>query len=134
MALTQAQRVAVRRYAGYGLVGDASTAIYAQPVYAPSYIRTGVGILLDARLDHLTVAEEDVLVNTYLTTLYRLETDILKAADSIDTDEAGPWKRNKRERQDRQGLFNSWRRAMCKFLNFAPGEGIGDGSIALMRA
>ena len=134
MALSQSQRVNCRRWAGYGLVGDTSTAIFSQPVYAPAYNRTGVGIMLDARLDHLTESEEDVLVNTYLITLAKLETDILKAGESIDTDTAGPWIRNKRERQERKALFNEWRRAMCHFLNFAPGGSLGDGSISLLRA
>ncbi len=132
--LTDVQKTNARRWLGYGLVGDAATEIYSQPVYAPSYIRTGVGLLLDDRLAHLTPAEETILVEVYLEPLAILETNILLAADNIDTDSAGPWVSNKRERQDREALFNSLRRRMCGFLNFEPGPSLGGGGITLVRA
>ncbi len=118
---------------GYGVEGDAETAIYAQPVYSPSYNRTGVGILLSDRLDHLTSAEENILVDIYLDKLETLETDVLLAGDNIDTAEAGPWKANPREQADREKLFNSWRRKMCAFLNFEPGPGLEGGGLSIVR-
>jgi hypothetical protein len=134
--LTDTQKTNVRRFGGWGLVGDTATAIYAQPVYAPSYIRTGVGLLLSDRLNHLTPSEESVLIEVYLEPLEKLETDILSVADNVDTDSAGPWVHNKRERQDRESLFNSLRRRMCSFLNFLPGPYLSgsDYAMAVVRA
>lgn len=131
--LTDTEKTNVRRWAGYGLVGDLATAIYSQPVYAPSYIRTGVGLLLENRLNHMTPSEETVLREVYLEPLETLESDILTAGDGIDTDKAGPWERNKRERQDRESLFNSLRVRMCGFLNFLPGPYLNVG-LQLVRA
>jgi hypothetical protein len=134
--LTDTEKTNVRRWGGWGLVGDPATAIYAQPVYAPSYIRTGVGLLLDDRLNHMTPSEEGVLKAVYLEPLAKLETDILSVADNVDTDSAGPWVHNKRERQDRESLFNSLRRRMCAFLNFLPGPYLtgSDYAMAVVRA
>lgn len=131
--LTDTERANTRRWAGYGLVGDLATAIYSQPVYAPSYIRTGVGLLLDDRLSHLAPSEELILRDVYLEPLEKLESDLLTVADNLDTDAAGPWIHNKRERQDREDLFNSLRRRMCGFLNFLPGPYLQVG-LQLVRA
>ena len=131
--LTDTERTNARRWMGYGLVGDTATSIYSQPVYAPSYIRTGVGLLLDNRLSHLQPSEETILREAYLEPLATLESDILGVAANLDTDSAGPWVHNKRERQDREALFNSLRRRMCGFLNFLPGPYLEVG-LQLVRA
>ncbi|OGB23349.1 MAG: hypothetical protein A3I66_01405 [Burkholderiales bacterium RIFCSPLOWO2_02_FULL_57_36] len=129
MALTAAQKTDVRRFAGYPMEGTvAGSAVVI-------YNRTYPNVTLSDRLDQLTSSEELILINTYLTNLTALETAIVGVSTNLDTDEAAVWKHNKNERQDREGLFNSWRRKMCAFLGFPPGPGLGSGDhrVSLVR-
>lgn len=126
--LTDAQKVDVRRYAGYPYAGADPS--FIDPVIYRTRISTTT---LTFWLNNITATEQTVLV-TFLTQLAVLETGILGAADNMDTKSAGPWSANQRERQDRESLFNSWRRKMCAFIGIPPGPGLGDGSISLLRA
>ena len=136
--LTAAQKVDVRRWCGYDVVGDSTALPFSRPVYTSSSGALGAigvpGVRLDYRLDHLTDSEETVLIGTYLTPLAALETGILSTADNLDTDVAAVWERNKYEQRDRDRLFNSWRRKMCAFLGVPAGPGLGDGGMSLVRA
>ncbi|WP_376960113.1 hypothetical protein ABNQ39_20595 [Azospirillum sp. A26] len=122
MALTDAQLADVRRYAGYWVAGT------SQPVNDDQdtvYMRFGMVIMsLHKRLTTLSVSEEAVLVNTYLTNLATLETGILGAADNLDTASAAVWVRNANEVGDRTSLFRQWRCAMCDFLGLPYGPGL----------
>lgn len=134
MALTDAQIVDVRRWAGYGMAGDDTLAIYADPVYSHAGPAWGLNQLtLAQKLAAMTAAEEEVLVTTYLTTLATLEAAIPAAAANLDTQAAGPWIANPLEMTQRTALFNRWRRDMCSFLAIPPGPGLGSGSVTLMR-
>lgn len=133
MALTDAQITDVRRFAGFQVAGLPALTSNNDIVYLVFGMRQ---MSLIERLSSLSASEESVLINTYLVNLNRLEAAVLSASDNLDTDQAAVWIHNKNEVQDRERLFNSWRRQMCAFLGFAPGPGLGtNGStVSLSRA
>ena len=133
MALTDAQITDVRRFSGYQLAGTTQQLSANNDI---TYLVFGMRQMsLLERLQNLSASEESVLVNTYLTNLYTLETAILGASANLDTDQAAVWVHNKNEINDRTKLFDLWCRKMCAFLGFAAGPGIGSSSsISLMRA
>jgi hypothetical protein len=128
--LTDAQRTDVRRYMGHPVLnaGEPDT------VYAKAYSRATFPVSLTVRLDNLTATEQDVLTNTFLSTLATLEAAIPTAGDNLDTEIAGPWTARKDEIAQRSSLFDRWRREMCGFLGFAPGPALGGGGFTLVRA
>jgi hypothetical protein len=129
--LTDAQLTDVRRYMGYQLAGTTMQITNDQDLV---YGQFGMVVMsLHQRLTSLSASEEAVLINTYLTNLAALETAIPTTSDNLDTDQAAVWRHNSREQMDRDRLFDSWRRRMCAFIGFAPGPGLGGGSIALIR-
>jgi hypothetical protein len=123
MSLTSAQMVDVRRFMGYQAVGT------TMPITAQQDLVYGffgmVQMSLYTRLTTLTSDEEVVLINTYLVNLNTLETAIVGTSANLDTDQAAVWFHNKRERQDREALFDSWRRRLCGFIGFGPGPDLG---------
>jgi hypothetical protein len=134
VAISDSQVVDVRRWAGYGMAGNPSLAIYEDPVYSHGGPAWGLNRLtLADKLAGLTDAESLVLTDTFLDPLTTLETAILGAADNMDTEQAGPWKSNPREVAQRTALFNKWRRDMCAFLGIPPGPALGSGGITLVR-
>jgi hypothetical protein len=129
MALTDAQKLDVRRWMGYATQNQGEPdLVYSTPSGNSLYSQS-----LSSKLDGLTASEESVLTDTYLANIATLETDILNTRTNLDTDTAGPWIANKREMAQRVALFNKWRRDMCGFLGFTPGPALGDGGIALVR-
>lgn len=135
--LTDAQKVDVRRWAGYQLQGDSESQPFTVPVFTSTTVGgSGVmpGMTLDYRLVHLSDSEESVLINTYLQNLTALEQAILDSAANLDTNKAAVWERNPREVQERTRLFDGWRRRMCGFLGIAPGPELGCGGMSLVRA
>jgi len=129
--LTDAQLTDTRRFMGYQLAGTTMTITNDQDLV---YGRFGMVIMsLHARLTSLSASEESVLITTYLANLYTLENAIPAVSANLDTDQAAVWKHNAREQADRDRLFDSWRRRMCAFIGFAPGPGLGNGGIALIR-
>lgn len=133
MALTDAQITDVRRYAGFQLAGTPPLTSNNDIAYLVFGTRQ---MSLIERLNSLSAAEETVLVNVYLTNLGQLESAIVAAAANLDTDKAAVWERNKSEVEDRERLFDSWRRRMCAFLGFAPGPGLSSSGaqVSLARA
>lgn len=111
---TSAQLVDIRRFCGYPAMGDGNV-VFPYPWIMRQYLA------LEYRLQHMTTDEGNVVVNTYLTNLYTLETAVPGAGANLDTDEAAAWKHNKNEVRDRLGLFDSWRRRLCQFLGVPPG-------------
>jgi hypothetical protein len=129
--LTDAQMTDVRRFMGYQLAGTTMPITNDQDLV---YGQFGMVIMsLYTRLTTLSASEESVLINTYLTNLYTLESAIPGASANLDTSVAAVWTHNPREQADRDRLFDSWRRRMCGFIGFAPGPGLGSGSISVMR-
>jgi hypothetical protein len=129
--LTDAQLTDTRRYMGYQLAGTTMQITNDQDLV---YGQFGmVTMSLHQRLTSLSASEEAVLINVYLTNLTALESAIPTTSDNLDTDQAAVWFHNKREQSDRDRLFDSWRRRMCGFIGFAPGPGLGNGGISIMR-
>ena len=130
--LTAAQLTDVRRFMGYPLVGTTMAITNDQDVV---YGHFGMVVMsLQQRLTSLSASEEAVMINTYLTNLYTLETAIPATGDNLDTESAAVWKHNAREQADREKLFDSWRRRLCGFIGFAPGPALGPGGISVGRA
>ena len=130
--LTDAQLTDVRRFMGYPLAGTTMTITNDQDIV---HGRFGMVIMsLHQRLTTLSASEESVLINTYLTNLYTLESAIPATSDNLDTEQAAVWRHNANEQRDRDRLFDSWRRRLCEFIGFAPGPILGDGGISVARA
>lgn len=127
--LTDAQKVDVRRWAGYPLAaadrpatdGEDDALVFTRRLWST----------LEHRLNNLTGQEEDVLANVYLTNLATLEAAI--PAVSLDTMAAGTWQWNPLELSQRTSLFNKWRREMCAFIGVEPGPGLGMGGMSIVR-
>ena len=126
-AFTDQQLVDIRRFCGYPALGDGNV-VFPYPWIMKQYLA------LEYRLQHISTDEGSVVVNTYLTNLYTLETAIVGAGANLDTDQAAVWKHNKNEVRDRMALFDSWRRRLCQFLGVPPGPEMAasSGSIALV--
>ena len=101
MAFTDAEKVDVRRFCGYGLYG------MGQPTPASGYrFSTQYGVL-EYKLNTLGAAEETVVRTVYLGRLATLETDMVdQTTANLDTDQAAVWFHNKNEHRDRKRLYN----------------------------
>ncbi|MGC8474768.1 MAG: hypothetical protein ACP5NP_00300 [Acetobacteraceae bacterium] len=119
---TDAQKTDIRRYCGYPAYG-------ATPAGFDSWRFFQVYGLLEFRLNNLSTAETNVVL-TYLAQLAALEFAVPKAGDSMDTDQASIWTRNRNEARDRAQLFDDWRRRLCGFLGVPPGPALRDGGIS----
>jgi hypothetical protein len=124
---TSAQLVDIRRFCGYPAMGDGNV-VFPYPWIMRQYLA------LEYRLQHMTTDEGNVVINTYLTNLYTLESAVPGAGANLDTDEAAVWKHNKNEVRDRLSLFDSWRRRLCQFLGVPPGPEMSQsgGNITLV--
>ncbi len=111
---TSAQLVDIRRFCGYPAYGDGAV-VFPFPWIMKQYLA------LEYRLQHISTDEGNVVVNTYLTNLYALESAVPGAGSNLDTDEAAVWKHNKNEVRDRARLFDSWRIRLCQFLGIPVG-------------
>lgn len=125
--LTDAQKVDVRRWMGYPTLNG------NEPDYVFSNVSAYGQVSLGNKLDNLSAAEEDALINLYLTPLASLEAALLATSDSMDTQAAGPFIANPREVAERTALYNKWRRDMCGYLGFKPGPMLGDGGMTVVR-
>lgn len=111
--LTDSEKTDVRRHCGYPTAAAAGTG--GQPwVYYQQYG------LLETRMNTLAPGEL-VIVRRYLASLSNLELAVPRAGDSLDTDQAAVWTRNRTEPEDRMMLFDEWRRRLCAFLGLRPG-------------
>ncbi|KVW15397.1 hypothetical protein [Burkholderia cepacia] len=129
--LTAQQMADVRRFAGYPMLAD--TVADDSRDFAYGWVSPGVWQTLEHRLTNMKPEEESILINTYLTPLYTLETAITSAGDNLDTDVAAVWTHNKNEVSDRTKLFDQWRRRMCYFIGVAPGPSLGNGGTRIVR-
>jgi hypothetical protein len=124
MLLTNRDLVDVRRYCGYSVSGNAVSQPFRELAYSNvSYM----GLSLDYRLANLSLAEEGVILNTYLPNLKAREQEIQGSAANLDTEQAAVWKRNSNEVSDRIKLYNWLRRDLCTFLGFPPGPQLAAG-------
>lgn len=112
--LTIAERVNVRRYLGYPPAGDDLNGT------SSSWRFNQIWGLMEWKLTHCT-DEELVVVRKYLTQLPSLESNILAAADNLDTISIAVLHQNPHEIRDRQRLFDGWRNRFAQFLGLPPG-------------
>ena len=131
MALTDAQKLDARRFAGYPALGDA--AINDLSDFAYGYTSPGQVRTLFHRLTTLRPEEEAVLTTFYLPNLTALEAAIPASGANLDTDQASVWVHNKSEISDRAKLFRQQRLDMCGFLGISPGPSIGGGGFSVTR-
>jgi hypothetical protein len=127
--LTDAQKVDVRRWAGYATQNAGENDL----VFTAPSANSLYSVSLTTKLDGLTANEEEALTTRYLTPLASLEAALLASADNMDTQAAGPWIANPREVQERTAMYNRWRRDLCGFLGIPPGPALGSGGIAVVR-
>ena len=120
MAFTDSQLTDIRRFCGYPAFGAQAT---ANEGYR---FMTAYGAL-EYKMQNLSVNEQAVVVTTYLTNLYTLETAIVGASANLDTESASVWKHNAREVRDRSDLFTLWRSNLCGFLGVPPGPDLQVG-------
>lgn len=121
MALTDAQKAAVRWFMGYSVQGDSTYAPGAERAYSNV---SEMSLRLDTRLGSLVTAEEAKITGFFLPHLAAREGEIQAAASSIDTAQAAVWTRNAREVDDRRRLFADLRRDLCAYLGFPPGSAL----------
>ncbi len=118
---TSAQLVDIRRFCGYPAYGDGAV-VFPYPWIMKQYLA------LEYRLQHMSTDEGNVVVTTYLTNLYTLESAVPGAGTNLDTDAAAVWKHNKNEVRDRMALFDGWRRRLCQFLGVPVGPQMAQGN------
>lgn len=123
-ALTEAQKVEIRRYCGYPAYG-AGAAGFDSWRFFQAY---GV---LEYRMTNLA-PDEVAVVLRYVGTLEALERAVPEAAENLDTEAAGPWQHNPKEVRERLQLFDQWRRRLCQFLGLPPGPGFEQAGIPLI--
>ncbi len=123
--LSERERTDARRFLGYPAHGaDLSGAM--------SWWFVQAGGTVEYRLGNLTASEEAVL-RTFLQTLAGLEQAIPDSGAGLDTASAAGWVRNPRELEDRERLFDQWRRRLCGFLGVPPGSNLsGRQSVVLV--
>ena len=126
VGLTEADKTDARRFMGYPAYGAAVGAHSGWWFYQDS-------AAVDVRLAGLSDSETAVL-HTYLRTLRGLEAAIPEVGAGLDTSSAGGWVRNSQELDERDRLFDNWRRRMCGFLGVQPGPDLrrGGGSVQLV--
>lgn len=129
--LTAQQMADVRRFAGYPMLADVVADDSRD--FAYGWVSPGVWQTLNHRLTNMKPEEQSILIATYLTPLYTLETAIYGAGANLDTDQAAVWTRNRNEVRDRKNLFDDWRRRMCFFIGVAPGPSLGNGGTQIVR-
>lgn len=129
MAFTDAEKVDIRRFCGYGVYGG------GQPLPASGYRFSTAYGTLEYKMNTLSTAEETVVRN-YLTNLTVLESDIMGATGirtNLDTTQAAVWTHNAKEHRDRKGLYDATRRELCGFMGLPPGPALGaSGGITLV--
>jgi hypothetical protein len=124
MPFSDQERTDIRRHCGYPAYGAGNSGFQGWRFYQ-------VYGLLEYRLNFLSGSEEAV-VRQYLATLATLEAAVPAASGGLDTAQAAVWTRNPLEVQERQRLFDDWRRRLSGFLGVPPGPALGDGGVSLV--
>lgn len=124
MAFTDPEKTDLRRFCGYPAYGAGASGFQGWRFFQ------AYG-LLEFRLNNLSGAEEAVC-RTYLGTLRGLESAVPQSSQSLDTDQASVWTRNKDELRDRLALLDEWRRRLCSFLGVPPGPDFSTSGITLV--
>jgi hypothetical protein len=114
--ISDAEKVQIRRFCGYPAFG-------ALPSQQFGYRFFQAFGFLEYRMNNFS-SDEEAQIQIFLTTIAPLETGVASAAGNLDTDQAAVWYHNKNEVQDRIGLYNYYRRELCKFMGIPPGPGL----------
>ena len=120
MALTNQERVDVRRFCGYGAFGGVTN-----PAFGYRFFQA-YGTL-EFKLSNFAAEEEATLRAIYLASvnsLYVLELALYSTSANLDTASAAVWTHNKNEQADRDRLFNRMRNALCEFIGIPPGPAL----------
>ena len=120
MALTNQERVDVRRFCGYGAFGGVTSPAFGYRFF------TAYGTL-EFKISNLAAEEESTLRTIFLASvnsLYVLELALYGTSANLDTDQAAVWIHNKNEQRDRERLFNRMRADLCAFLGVQAGPSL----------
>ena len=107
-ALSNAERVDVRRFCGYPAYGAGAAGTQSWRFFQ------AYGTL-EYRMTNFA-PEELQVVRQYLASLYGLEQGVVAAAANLDTEKAAAWTHSRSEVADRVRLFNEWRRKLATFI------------------
>lgn len=111
---TTQQLVDIRRFCGFPTLGNGT------PVFAAPWIQT-IWLALEYRMQNISPEEASVVINTYLTPLYALESAIPTAAANLNIGTAAVYTRNPKEMRERRQALDDWRRRLCGYLGILPG-------------
>ena len=131
MALSSAQMLDVRRFAGFQAPSTAAPFSAYNDIIYQSFGMVKMSLYL--RLTTLDADMEQVLIAKFLVPLNDLEDDIVNVRCNLDTDIAAVWTRNKSEMADRRALFKIKRLEMCEFLGITPGCNLNAGGMRISR-
>jgi hypothetical protein len=112
-ALTNDEKVDVRRFCGYSLYGNSTSGFLG-------YLFFQAEGFLEYRLLNCSPSEAQ-RIRQHLAILYTLELAVPGAGANLDTDVAAVWTRNRSEVRDRQRLFDDERVRLCGFLGVPVG-------------
>jgi hypothetical protein len=118
MAFTTAQMVDIRRFMGYEAFGTGPTGYF----FGRTFTEYNT---LEYRMNNLQPEEETVVITIYLANLYTLETAIVNASAMLNVGSAAVFTRNAKEMDERNALFDNWRRKLCQFFGLPFGPGLG---------
>lgn len=121
---TNTEKTDIRRFCGYPAYGSGAAGFQNWRFYQ-------VYGELEFRMNNLS-PEEEMIARRYLGQLGILETGVVRAGDSLDTDQAAVWTRNRTEIQDRERLLDDWRRRLCGFFGIPPGPALRDNGIVVV--
>ena len=122
--LSDSEKTEIRRHCGYPTAAVTGTGGLSWTFYQ-------LCVLLETRMNVLTDSEL-AIVRRYIATLASLELAVPRAGDSLDTDQAAVWTRNRTEPQDRMALFDEWRRRLCAFVGVQPGPYFPKSSVRVI--
>lgn len=122
---TDAQKVQIRFYCGYGAFGSIPI-----PNFGWRYM-TQYGDL-EFRLNNMSQDEQDEVINFYLPNLLLLKQDIPAVRDNSDTSQAAVWYRNKNELKERRANFTGLRMDLCHFIGCDYGPSLLTGCMRII--
>ena len=123
MALSDAEKVQIRKYCGYPMFGGIPVQNFGWRYF------THYGTL-EFFMINLSSLEETEIRSNFLVKLPQLETDAFSVRDNLDTKQAAVWYWNTNEIKDRQKLYNYWRSLLCQFVGIPPGPMFDSGAIS----
>lgn len=109
MAFTNAQKIQIRKYCGYPLLGGVPI-----PNFGFRFFQAYGD--LEFRLINMAPEEEFEVISNYLVKLPQLETDVFNVRLNSDTAQAAVWYRNAKELKERESNYDKWRKWLCDFM------------------